>query len=463
MAALGVALLTSLALTTLANDRIRVCYYSNWSQYRPGAGKFFPSDIDPLLCTHLIYAFAKLDFKSEMTFFEWNDDKLYVQFNGLKTQNPNLKTLLAIGGWNAGSKVYSDMVTDVTLREKFAQKSVQFLRKWGFDGLDMDWEYPALRGGRPEDKQNFIELLKDVEKEIDKDQIQNPGKSRLLLTAAVAAGKSNIDAAYNITEMTKYASITQNLCEILMSFLCIYKYITEQDWAAKYWVQQGTPKEKLIIGLATYGRHFRLSNPSNFQVGAPAAEGGTAGLYTRTKGFLAYYEICDMLSKGANRYWEPEHMVPYLVSGDQWVGYDDEESIEIKLKYIKEKGYGGAMVWNIDMDDFNQQCSLSERRYPLMSLMAEVLGGYIPPSTERPTKGSTIITQGPTEGTDRTETPGEFCANKADGMYSYPEDCRKYYHCGSSMTFVKSCSAGLYWNPSINNCDWAANVDCGAQ
>ncbi|XP_053406596.1 probable chitinase 10 [Mercenaria mercenaria] len=660
MAALGLALLASLAVTTLANDRMRVCYYSNWSQYRPGTGKFLPSDIDPFLCTHLIYSFAKLDYKSELTFFEWNDDKLYAQFNGLKSKNPNLKTLLATGGWNAGSKVYSDMVTDVTLREKFARTSVQFVRKWGFDGLDMDWEYPALRGGRPEDKQNFIELLKDLEKEIDKDQSQNPGKSRLLLTAAVAAGKSNVDAAYNIPEMAKYLDFIN-----LMSYDLngawndytgfnspLYARSSENgdqktlnvDWAAKYWVQQGTPKEKLIIGLATYGRHFRLSNPSNFQVGAPAADGGTAGLYTREKGFLAYYEICDMLSKGAKRYWEPEQMVPYLVSGDQWVGYDDEESIEIKLMYIKEKGYGGAMVWNIDLDDFNKQCSLSKRPYPLMSLMAEVLGGYTPPSTERPTKGSTITTQGPTKGTDRTETPIvtgstkppgefscngrpdgfypdptdcsayyqcwsgikyrtvcgndllwnqagkycdfhynvdcqlvtstteaptnppttqeptnpptnpptdppteqptnppatekpadfcknkanglykkkddcqsyyncahgltnvytcadgtlfnaatkncdwarnvdcdeegdktdpvttncneflEFCANKADGMYTYPEDCRKYYHCGSYMTYVKSCSAGLYWNPSINNCDWAANVDCGAR
>jgi chitinase len=74
--------------------------------------------------------------------------------------NPNLKTLLATGGWNAGSKVYSDMVYDVTLRKKFARTSVDFLRKYGFDGLDLDWEYPALRGGRSEDKVNFIELIK---------------------------------------------------------------------------------------------------------------------------------------------------------------------------------------------------------------------------------------------------------------------------------------------------------------
>lgn len=84
----------------------------------------------------------------------------YDAFNELKDENPNLKTLLATGGWNAGSVPFSQMVTDVNLREKFARTSVEFVRDFGFDGLDMDWEYPAMRGGLPEDKDNFIELLK---------------------------------------------------------------------------------------------------------------------------------------------------------------------------------------------------------------------------------------------------------------------------------------------------------------
>lgn len=71
-----------------------------------------------------------------------------------------MKTLLATGGWNAGSVPFSEMVTDVNLRKKFASTSVEFVRDWGFDGLDLDWEYPAMRGGLPGDKNNFIELLK---------------------------------------------------------------------------------------------------------------------------------------------------------------------------------------------------------------------------------------------------------------------------------------------------------------
>ena len=84
----------------------------------------------------------------------------YGRFNNLKTQNPNLKTLLAVGGWTAGSAPFSTLAASSTLRKNFATASAAYLRTYGFDGLDMDWEYPALRGGAAADKANFVLLLK---------------------------------------------------------------------------------------------------------------------------------------------------------------------------------------------------------------------------------------------------------------------------------------------------------------
>lgn len=82
-----------------------------------------------------------------------------------------------------------------------------------------------------------------------------------------------------------------------------------------------------------------------------------------------------MLQNGAAYVWDDEMKVPYLVQGDQWVGFDDERSIRGKMKWIKAQGYGGAMVWTVDMDDFNGTACPGNVRYPLIGAMREELNG----------------------------------------------------------------------------------------
>ncbi|KAJ8321286.1 hypothetical protein KUTeg_001144 [Tegillarca granosa] len=141
-----------------------VCYYTNWSQYRTGEGKFFPENIDENLCTHLIYAFAKLD-GNRIIAQEWNDESTRWSkgiFNSLKKKNSELRTLLAIGGWNAGSGPFSRMVATSQDRREFVQSTISYLRRWDFDGLDIDWEYPTKRGGVIQDKERFKLLLQTI-------------------------------------------------------------------------------------------------------------------------------------------------------------------------------------------------------------------------------------------------------------------------------------------------------------
>lgn len=85
----------------------------------------------------------------------------YAKFTGLKTYNKNLKTMLAIGGWNEGSSKFSTLVADEERRGIFAKNVIKFLRQNNFDGLDLDWEYPAFRdGSKPDDKDNYASLVK---------------------------------------------------------------------------------------------------------------------------------------------------------------------------------------------------------------------------------------------------------------------------------------------------------------
>ena len=91
---------------------------------------------------------------------------LYNRSVALKASNPNLKVLLAIGGWTdsgTGDK-YSRLVSSYSSRSNFVSHSADFLNQWGFDGLHLDWQYPTCwqadcsRGPRA-DKSNYVLLV----------------------------------------------------------------------------------------------------------------------------------------------------------------------------------------------------------------------------------------------------------------------------------------------------------------
>jgi len=110
------------------------------------------------------------------------------------------------------------------------------------------------------------------------------------------------------------------------------------------------PCKKIVLGLGTYGRVFKLSNPSQNGLGAPARGKATPGKYTREGGFLSYYEICKM---GLTIVQDNLVKAPYGYINDQWVGYDDKASLNLKVNtLIKGKNLLGAMFWALDLDDF---------------------------------------------------------------------------------------------------------------
>lgn len=110
------------------------------------------------------------------------------------------------------------------------------------------------------------------------------------------------------------------------------------------------PHKKIALGLATYGRSFKLSNPSQNGLGARASGGATPGMYTKEGGFLSYYEICKMDLTVVR---DNTVKAPYGYVGDQWVGFDDRRSLVLKVNtLIKGKNLLGAMFWSLDLDDF---------------------------------------------------------------------------------------------------------------
>lgn len=80
----------------------------------------------------------------------------------LKINNPQLKTMLSVGGWDMGSLPFSILVNDSSSMREFAETTTKFLREHGFDGLDVDWRFPTQRGGQRQDGARFTLLLKVI-------------------------------------------------------------------------------------------------------------------------------------------------------------------------------------------------------------------------------------------------------------------------------------------------------------
>ena len=86
----------------------------------------------------------------------------FERFVALKKKWPQLKVLLAVGGWAEGGQKYSEMVAEETRRKKFVESVVGVMDRYKFDGFDLDWEYPGAtdRQGRYADKDNFLKLVR---------------------------------------------------------------------------------------------------------------------------------------------------------------------------------------------------------------------------------------------------------------------------------------------------------------
>lgn len=179
------------------SDKV-VCYHGTWSVYRPGNGKFTVEDINPNLCTHVIYTFIGAETDGTVKLLDAYLDITVGNFqrlNALKKINSNLKTSIAIGGWNEGSLKYSAIAADPVKRANLIQSALNLVQTHGFDGFDLDWEYPGQRGGAAADVQNFAILLKEFREEWD--------KHGLLLTAAVAASGPSVDLSYDVPSLSK--------------------------------------------------------------------------------------------------------------------------------------------------------------------------------------------------------------------------------------------------------------------
>lgn len=332
-----------------------VGYYAAWAAY----SGITPDKLDATKLTHINYAFANIgsDLKIALGYPDVDVFNI-MKLNELKKINPDLKTLIAVGGWSWSGR-FSDAALTQESRNVFADSCVNFIVKYGFDGIDIDWEYPVSGGvstnsRRPEDKTNFTLLMQTLREKL-KARGALDGKT-YLLSFAGAEGSwyvQNVELA-KLEQYIDYANImtydihgSWDQYTDLVAPLYENKDVSPQykgsvDTGVQAWLKTGFPAKKLVLGIPFYGYVFKAVTNSNH------------GLYQRYSGSasISYANISAnyLNAPGYVRYFHAESKVPWLFNGSTFITYEDEESIGWKTNYMKEKGLAGAMLWELSQD-----------------------------------------------------------------------------------------------------------------
>ncbi|XP_049878744.1 acidic mammalian chitinase-like [Pectinophora gossypiella] len=361
--------------TTASCSGVVVCYYGAWSIWRSSSGHYGVSDLPVDLCTHIVYSFIAPTAEGGIYFTDAEDtvngkSNKMDDFVALKQNNSDLKLMVAMGGWTPASTNFTIVVNNDTLRATLINTMVSFVEEHDLDGVDLDWEYPAQRGGADSDKEQFVVLVKELKAAL----------GSKLLTAAVAVTQSNIDLSYNVTELNKYLDYFHLMnydyhgsWETVTGVVApLYAQLTDAagtnlnvNHSVYTWIENGASPSKLVLGLAAYGKTFTLTSLDNTSTGAPASGAGVAGPFVGEAGSYSYAEICSDQAANATAWSITEVTGNYVYANKDtfWVGYDNANTIYAKAQYAKEMGLAGIMYWAADLDDFNGLCGST---YPLI-------------------------------------------------------------------------------------------------
>lgn len=428
-------------------------YFANWAQYHKSGYSYTASDLAPIAgkMDMLTYAFAYFCPAEGVTKPYWitdrklcdgkqpfdliapepKDPEYYKTVTGFKQQNSNLKVVLSIGGWNFPSAFFSQMVSTQANRAKFIQSATSYMNQNGFDGIDIDWEYPCsaprtnpikmdcetfnmvrddgsmtCKGSDfcsgCADRDNLLSLVKEMR--------ASWGTSKII-TVAGQAGMPKASGGFHLAEMAQHIdyfnimSYDYSVSDIPTASHTAPNmglYNTSDSipapgdrWGIDYTVSgylaAGVPKHKIVVGLAFYGhswyvpglsgtqwQKFGLEAKMQGQCCGPfgSTYGAKSGQGCSLCGSMMYSEIqaagCatwhDSETKSDVQYCEGEGKDGYTASGT-WTSYCGKECMNTIVSYVKEKQLAGAFAFDTSMDSH----SGGSWSYELMNAIADGL------------------------------------------------------------------------------------------
>lgn len=263
-------------------------------------------------------------------------------------RSTGVRVVLSIGGGGKENYGFSDACIDAASRKKFIDSMMDLLKKYQFDGFDIDWEYPGwtgLQDSKPVDKANFTLLLKELRETLDS------YKEGLLLTAALIGG-NNGNQYYEVEEINKYLDyahiMTYDLNNSGVASHHCNTFKGSRAYSAKSAMEAyanfGMDYKKMIIGVAFYGKISKLTTPTTPEnaLNKPVDD-------TTTIHYTTIYQTY-MKDSSYKKIYDESTGAYYLSNGEYFITYDDPKAIELKCDLIKQNNLGGIMFWDYGSD-----------------------------------------------------------------------------------------------------------------
>ncbi|MFB6155205.1 MAG: glycoside hydrolase family 18 protein [Haloferacaceae archaeon] len=270
--------------------------------------------------THVYYAFADVE---DGVLAEEGDE--IDGLVALRERNPDLKVLVSVGGWNRCEE-FPEMAATEANRRRFAESAVGYVREHDLDGVDYDWEFPD-----EEEAGDFTAMLRTLREELD-EAGEEDGRE-YLLTSALSNRPEHL-AGVELGVVHEYLDLVNAMTYDMQAgegshHTNLYTSPLNPRFSVAETVEDffdaGVPREKLVVGSGFYSR---------------GAE--RVGYETLVEEFVD--------RDGYEREWDDVAKAPYLSRGEEFVGYDDPESVRRKVDYLREEGLAGIMFWQYGHD-----------------------------------------------------------------------------------------------------------------
>ncbi|XP_049526612.1 mucin-5AC-like isoform X3 [Dermacentor silvarum] len=405
-------LLTGAAATAQKPNFYTFCFWDGFSRWRPEPYKSTVRDIPAELCNAVVYSHVTVnekngwikltdkeltldpEAKSDANSFFYNPiwllppHRVFAQLRGLKDRNPKLKLLLAVGGPHDPVEKYWQLFPEVHLWKDMTESLAQWLNTYDFDGVVLDFFSGSASLQDSTRSWDNARYIHPFVRQINYGLTEH--RKNWTITFTLPVFDSTTHHLFDIEKLTQEVNFflvkTSDCLEFPKgAFLNVTRTMDMTDIdRAELIVEKGAPRQRIVLDIPLSGRTYTAVAATSS--GVHTVFPGHSGPYTKLQGFLAFFELCSHIKNGWKRERFGEEACSFLKQADEYVAYEDDDSIRRKARMVMGRQYRGAAVRSVDLGDYTGSCEQKSHLLKALRSTLDITDYYVhfyydPPNT----------------------------------------------------------------------------------